>query len=333
MAAFVAAVLAVSAAPAHAQLFEDVGTRARGMGGAFVAVADDATASWWNPAGLATGAYFNAVLEKGWTDQPESPTASGPARRTRVNDFAVAFPALGLSYYRVRTSEAGAGVAPVLVAPGPQILGVRVPVRTLAVNQFGATVGQSLGDHVVVGATLKVLRGGVASQVADGSSEGLDVGDDLTIRAETRTDADAGAMVSFPHVRLGLSVRNLTEPAFGDGSERQSLDRQARVGVALLSNPTRVIGGLTISADADLTKTATLFGDVRHVALGGEVWLAGRRVGVRGGLTANTIGDARLVSSAGISVAPTRSFFIEAARVFGEDGSLKGWSTAVRLTY
>src|ERR1043166_1692648 len=49
------AVLAQTAAP--------VGVRAEGMGGAFVAVADDATAAWWNPAGLATGALFRAILE------------------------------------------------------------------------------------------------------------------------------------------------------------------------------------------------------------------------------------------------------------------------------
>src|SRR5689334_2120727 len=57
MAALAAAMLVVSTRPARAQLFEAVGTRAQGLGGAFVAVADDATASWWNPAGLATGAY------------------------------------------------------------------------------------------------------------------------------------------------------------------------------------------------------------------------------------------------------------------------------------
>src|SRR4029453_5176655 len=34
--------------------FEPVGTRAQGMAGAFVAVADDATATYWNPAGLAS---------------------------------------------------------------------------------------------------------------------------------------------------------------------------------------------------------------------------------------------------------------------------------------
>ena len=39
---------------AHAAEFlsHGVGARALGMGGAFVAVADDATATYWNPAGL-----------------------------------------------------------------------------------------------------------------------------------------------------------------------------------------------------------------------------------------------------------------------------------------
>ena len=37
--------------------------RALGMGGAFVAVADDASATYWNPAGLVTGSVFSAVAE------------------------------------------------------------------------------------------------------------------------------------------------------------------------------------------------------------------------------------------------------------------------------
>ena len=45
-------VVALTARPASAQLFEAVGIRAQGMGGAFVAVADDATAPYWNPAGM-----------------------------------------------------------------------------------------------------------------------------------------------------------------------------------------------------------------------------------------------------------------------------------------
>ena len=56
----------------RAQGYEDVGTRAQGMAGAFVAVADDATASWWNPAGLASGAYFNVIFEKGRAHEPDA---------------------------------------------------------------------------------------------------------------------------------------------------------------------------------------------------------------------------------------------------------------------
>src|ERR1700704_2735214 len=93
------------AAPLAAQTTDTIGVRAQGMGGAFTAVADDATASWWNPAGMAGGAYFNALLESGRRQEPSSDrTAAGDpqrASRAETRSFAVAFPALGLSYYRL----------------------------------------------------------------------------------------------------------------------------------------------------------------------------------------------------------------------------------------
>ena len=48
-----------------AQGFGAIGTRAEGMGGAFVAVADDASAVFWNPAGLALGATFDVQVSRG----------------------------------------------------------------------------------------------------------------------------------------------------------------------------------------------------------------------------------------------------------------------------
>ena len=100
-----AAVLCGLPSAAAAQIFETVGTRAQGMAGAFVAVADDANASWWNPAGLATGAYFSMVVERAGLTEPAVVPPSGPARRVRTGGWSVAFPALGLSYYRLRISE------------------------------------------------------------------------------------------------------------------------------------------------------------------------------------------------------------------------------------
>ena len=72
-------VLLLQPIPAMAQQFDAVGTRAQGMAGAFVAVADDASATWWNPAGLGGGAYLSAVLERGQNREPADPPASGPA--------------------------------------------------------------------------------------------------------------------------------------------------------------------------------------------------------------------------------------------------------------
>src|SRR5690242_9863605 len=60
----IALTLLATARPAVAQTFKIVGTRAAGMGGAFVAVADDASATYWNPAGLALGRVFSAVLDR-----------------------------------------------------------------------------------------------------------------------------------------------------------------------------------------------------------------------------------------------------------------------------
>src|SRR5262245_19879932 len=67
VASVVLAVLAAGwpgfASRAAAQTAEVVGTRALGMGGAFVAVADDPTAVYWNPAGLPRMGVINLGLE------------------------------------------------------------------------------------------------------------------------------------------------------------------------------------------------------------------------------------------------------------------------------
>src|SRR5215831_19498553 len=105
---FVSLVCLLAATPAAAQIYESVGIRAQGMGGAFTAVADDATATWWNPAGLASGAIFNAVVEFDAFEQPRTDrgvSGAVPSWRLADGGVSVAFPALGLSYYRLRLSE------------------------------------------------------------------------------------------------------------------------------------------------------------------------------------------------------------------------------------
>ncbi len=331
-AAIVTAFLGGCASAASAQTFENVGVRAQGLGGAFVAVADDATASWWNPAGLASGAYLSAVLERGRTTEPSDPSALGPARRATSGDFAIAFPALGLSYYRLRISEmAGPGTTVDWAAnrQDPRENGVRV--RSIAVSQFGTTVGQSIGEHLVLGSTVKLLLAGAVLGAT--SESGLDVADDLDVSRELKSDLDLGAMANFGHVRLGLTVKNVTEPTFGKGAQAVTLERQARVGLAVLSVPNGALQGWTVAADADLTTTGTVHGNVRHVAAGVEGWLARGRVGVRAGVSGNTVDDLRPAASAGVSLAVTKAVHVNASRTQGRDQSVQGWSTSVSVAF
>ena len=327
--AFAAGVLVGTALPANAQIYEIVGTRAQGMGGAFVAVADDATATWWNPAGLATGAYFSSVLERGRTTEPGETTPGGPAWHGDTSAYAVMFPALGLSYYRLRISEIAPPASTGDASPDRQDQGTTgTGLRSWATSQFGVTVGQSLSNHLVIASTLRLVRGGLALSSGAAAGDPLDAAADLDVSMETEADLDLGAMASFGSMRLGLAIKHAREPKFGDGPNRLVLRRQVRAGLAFLTR-----GTVTVAVDADLSRTATAFGDARHLAAGAEAWLLRRRIGLRGGVSANTVGEASTSASTGLSLAVRSSTYFDAALTAGSDRSREGWNVGLRVTF
>ncbi|HWF84574.1 MAG TPA: conjugal transfer protein TraF [Vicinamibacterales bacterium] len=337
-AALAAAVLVVSAAPARAQIFESVGTRAQGMGGAFVAIADDATATWWNPAGVAGGAYANAVIEYGQMQQPRNEhDASGQpvdAWRTRPRGFSLAFPALGLSYYRLSLSEMQPISPTAAGGVSRQDQGTAsVRLRALVLDQFGATVGQSVGNHLVIGSTLKLVRGSVISALAGSADASLDAAQALNGSTETHVDLDLGAMATFGHFRAGATVRNVRAPEFGTGDDRMALARQARAGIAVVGRSPGLINQIALAFDADLTKTMTAVGEERHVAGGIEAFTLKSHLGLRAGLSGNTIGAARVSPSVGASLGVRSSVYLEGQLTGGNDQARHGWGIDLRLTF
>jgi len=294
---FVAFVSFVHARPAEAQPADAVGVRAQGMGGAFTAVADDATAAWWNPAGLAGGSYFSSILEYGHLPNPTDTTTKA---------FFIAFPALGLSYYRLPISE--------MRPAGSTGQGAAIRQDQGTLSELGVTVGQSLGNHFVVGSTLKVMSAG-----------------------QTRAGLDLGGMVTFGMARIGLSVRNLTEPTFGEGTDALALKRQARAGFALSTGPRGVIGTGAVAVDADLTTTVTTLGEQRRVAVGGEIWTTQRVLGLRGGVSRNLVGSEETSLSGGASVAFRRqrslTSYVDGQVTGGSEETPRSWSVGVRLTF
>jgi hypothetical protein len=278
---------------ARAQIFENIGIRAQGMSGAFVAVSDDATTTWWNPAGLASGGFFNAVLE---FDRVEDPAG------TRARAFALTVPSLGISYYRLSLSGMRPSNPTAEPSNGREDEG--------ALNQFGATIGQSVGSHLVVASTLKLVNA----------------------MGDTSGDLDTGVMAAMGRVRLGLSARNLRTPEFSEGEERFALPRQVRTGVSVRAG-SAPRAELVVAVDTDLTTTRTAFGDQRHLAAGVETWLANRAVGVRAGIGMNTVGEPRRSGSVGASLALRSGLFADAQLTRGDDEARNGWGFALRVTF
>jgi len=281
-----------TASEAGAQATDLVGVRAQGMGGAFTAVADDSTATWWNAAGLAGGAFINGILE--YTHPPGADDT--------IKGLSMAFPALGVSYYRLPVSQIRAAPPKTTTDPTPVDQGV--------LTIYGATVAQSLGNHFVLGSTVKLIRG-------DDTSRGLDL----------------GGMATLGPTRFGVSVRNINQPEIGSGETALKLRRQARAGFAFTTGTRGVIGTATLAADADLTATDTASGEDRRFAVGGEVWAPARSFGLRGGFSFSTIGERRTTLSAGASALVRKGTFLEASLFGGGDEVRRGWGVALRLTF
>ena len=131
-------------------------------------------------------------------------------------------PALGLSYYRLRsTNLTPATLVPTAGAPdGRKAIGAdEVRLDTLITHHSGATLVQSLTPGVAVGATLKLVRGVAASTLLpDGNRDALlEDASELSGKGTSKFDADIGVMASRGSLKVGVTVRNLTEPEFRTG--------------------------------------------------------------------------------------------------------------------
>lgn len=302
---------AAAPGPSLAQDAPAPGVRAAGMAGAFVAVADDATAAYWNPAGLATGDFFGAIFE-----HQRLRTGDPAVGQGRTTGLFLGTPPLGVAVYRLRSAERG--------GPGGLTL------SSLVTTHLAVTLLQSLGEHVNIGGSLKAVRGGAGSRPADLPipADVFDLADDLDRGSATRFDADIGVMLRFERVRAGLAVRNLTEPAFPapDGTER-GLERHVRAGVAVFPR-----AGLVVAADADLTRGASPSGARRGLSLGAEQQV-GPRAQVRGGVRLQTVGDRRPAAAAGASAALTSLIWIDAQVTGGAEGADRGWGVGLRVRF
>jgi hypothetical protein len=286
------------------------------MGGAFVAVADDATATHWNPAGLATGGP--AGMTVGWlrdhSGRPDDAARAGVWKSKGTLTSLGTWP-LGVSYGTFSVTRLD------------DLTNGASTVRTLRTSQFGVTVLQTVFDGIVVGSTLRYLRGDVASAIATDTTIGdaLSATEEMEGRRSGAFDLDVSVMVDLRRVRVGATWKNLRSPTFGEDEENQiTVPRQTRIGVAVL--PT---DGLTLALDLDL-ETVDLLGDPRRTAaVGGEARVASR-LAVRSGLRWSVEGARRVVASAGLSVGLRPGLWLDGHYTQNHRNEDRGFGVALR---
>ncbi|MGH7739208.1 MAG: PorV/PorQ family protein [bacterium] len=137
-----------------------VGARPLAMGGAFVAAASDATAAYWNPAGLAL------------IDNVEITTIHATQSSIQNYDFLnVAFNTHGAGTYALSYIRLNVGGIDITGAGGPEVLGEAQATEQAAL----LSGGWKLGRDLAVGGTLKFLKDDdyTASAFGFGSDIGL----------------------------------------------------------------------------------------------------------------------------------------------------------------
>ena len=301
------------------------------MAGAFVAVADDATAAYWNPADLATGSFLSLLLDsqrtETWMDRtdPFTPATSDASLFTGLSIHSVA-----MSYYRLRTNQIDQ-FQNLEAAGASKVQGGTAMVRSLVITRHAAfTRAQPLWVGANVGATIRYIRGTIGLDPGDAAlamGKLLDQVYDLDRQGKNDWDLDFGLTLGSPEIRGGLVARNLRQPIFSgpEGGSIQ-LKRQVRAGLAV-----RSVGGLLVATDIDLNRAMTVHGDRRSVAVGAENRL-GEWFTARGGARFDVEGkNSRPVGAVCFSVAPSSGLYLDAQMTRGRDSVERGWDFAGRM--
>jgi hypothetical protein len=129
---------------------------------------------------------------------------------------------------------------------------------------------------------------------------------------------------------MGIVGRNLRTPTLtSPGGPAVELKRQIRAGLAWAAD-----SGLTVAADLDLTKTQTVFGERRVLALGAQQRL-GEGFGIRGGGRFSLEDDeADPTGAVGVSLAIRSMFWVDAQITRGGPlGGERGWGVSGRFVF
>lgn len=249
-----------------------VGTRGAAMGGAFVSIADDATAMFWNPGGIAR-------LEKKTVFVDHAPWLPG----LTFNYFGLVLPLAEAGAVGLNVTSLGTDEMDITTIEQPEGTGETFTARSVA---LGVTYARNLTDRFSIGGNVKFIHESILNSSAVGVA--FDIG--------TLYDTP------FSGVRLGVSISNFGTNLRIDGDDlnvrididpSREGDNQSITGRVRTDNheaPLIMRVGLSWDAIATSGHRLTLAADglnpnddAQSVNLGGEYSIFGETLVLRGG--------------------------------------------------
>jgi len=213
--------------------------RANGMGEAYVALADDASATWWNPGGLA------------FLDKKEASLSYAKLVPDLADDVFIMFPAMAKP--NVLGGTLGLSVIYLSYGTSPATSATGEDLGNFTSYEIAPTVsyGTKFTNAVGFGVSAKYVRVSLSPKIAGLPSAG-----------EGSTIAfDGGILVKVPGdmVNIGLAVQNLgPNISFLNADQSDPIYRNAKLGFAIKPY------------DRNQFK-ATVIGDVNQLLVRGEV--------------------------------------------------------------
>lgn len=269
---------AVSEAPTN-------GARPMGMGGAFTAVADDANAPLYNPAGLASASSVNIALTRaayfsGVTDPLVSQDVAHVVVGAGGNGFAVGITSLADADSIYRETVASVGYAR---AFGSELkLGLMVKRIGVGLDDANPDVRDNpyFADGTSVSAVTVDL--GALVEVAAGLTLGASAGNvapaDLTFVADDSAESDDAPLLA----RVGVAYRLSSVAGSAEQKALQDILRRSMIAVDFSAGGG--IAGVAVGAELGLTetlsarvgyRTASGYGEsVGALTVGGSVGVA-----------------------------------------------------------